>query len=203
MGNYCYRAAGVWAVFRNCITAWPGATLPPSQNPCAEILKGQNMKQDRFLVGILVGIALLVVLALVTFFMRKDTAMSYGTDDTPEGVVHNYAVAVYKRDYPKAYSYLADLKDKPDLEQFRQSFLMNQVYPENAGLDIGATEMVSDTEAIVSINIVYSPSDPFSSGYRTTEQAFLVKQDGNWKIRQMPYNFWSYDWYQPTPQPIK
>ena len=59
------------------------------------------MKQDRFLTGILVGIAVLVVVALVAFFIRKDT-QSYVSDDVPEGVVHNYVLAVLNGDYEKA-----------------------------------------------------------------------------------------------------
>jgi len=45
------------------------------------------MKQDRFLVGILVGIGVLVVIALGLFFTRQDK-QEYISDDTPKGVVH-------------------------------------------------------------------------------------------------------------------
>jgi hypothetical protein len=66
------------------------------------------MKQDRFLTGIIIGIAVLVVLALAVFFTRSDT-QTYVSEDAPEGVVHNYVVAVLNKDYEKAYGYLADL----------------------------------------------------------------------------------------------
>jgi hypothetical protein len=51
--------------------------------------------------------------------------------------------------------------------------------------------------------LVYNPSDPFSSGYRNTETARLERQSGEWKLLQMPYNFWSYDWYQQKPEPVR
>ncbi|HSL44070.1 MAG TPA: hypothetical protein VK897_11605, partial [Anaerolineales bacterium] len=70
------------------------------------------MKQDRFLTGILVGIAILVVVALAVFFLRRDN-QSYVSEDVPEGVVHNYVLAVINGDYQKAYGYLADLDNKP------------------------------------------------------------------------------------------
>ena len=79
------------------------------------------MKQDRFLTGILVGIGLLVVVALVVFFTRKNS-QTYVPDDTPEGVVHNYVLAVLDKDYEKAYGYLAELKYKPTYEEFRRAF---------------------------------------------------------------------------------
>jgi hypothetical protein len=158
------------------------------------------MKQDRFLLGILIGIGALVILALALFFVRKDETLTYEADDTPEGVVHNYVVAVFQRDYEKAYGYLADKKDKPSLEQFREAFLQNYVNPDNTGIDIGEVEFNGD-EAYVTVYIQYGSSDPFSSGYRNEERAALVSQGGDWKIEQMPGNFWAWDWYQPTPKP--
>jgi hypothetical protein len=161
------------------------------------------MKQDRFLIGILAGIGVLVVIALVLFFVRKDN-MTYVPDDTAEGVVHDYVVAVHKGDYEKAYSYLADKEYKPTYDQFRDSFRKGVVSPQNAGLEIGTTDVAGD-EATVTLNILYSPSDPFSTGYRNPDSALLEKQGGQWKITAMPYNFWAYDWYQPTPEqkPVK
>ncbi len=158
------------------------------------------MKQDRFLLGILIGIGALVILALALFFTRKDNTLTYGPEDTPEGVVHNYVVAVFQRDYEKAYGYLADKKDKPTLEQFREAFLQNYINPNNTGVDIGESE-ISDDQAFVTVYIQYGSSDPFSSGYRNEERAVLVNQGGQWKLEQMPGNFWAWDWYQPKPKP--
>jgi hypothetical protein len=157
------------------------------------------MKQDRFLTGILIGIGLLVVIALTVFFTRKDSH-TYVAEDTPEGVVHNYVVAVLDKDYEKAYGYLADLDHKPTFANFRQSFLNGAVNPNNAGIDIGSSE-VSNNEASVEVALIYNPSDPFSSGYRDTQRAVLVKQNGAWKISLMPtYYFWDYSWYSVPPK---
>jgi len=159
------------------------------------------MKQDRFLTGILIGIAVLIVVALTVFFSRKDN-LNYVADDTPEGVVQNYVVALHKRDFDKAYGYLADLENKPTQEQFHQSFLNHSVDPTNAGVEIGKAEIAGNS-ASVSLGLVYGQTDPFSNGYRNTDYAQLVQQNGAWKIKQMPNNFWAYDWYQPTPPPVK
>jgi len=157
------------------------------------------MKQDRFLVGILVGIGVLVVIALTLFFTRQDK-QEYVADDTPEGVVHNYALAVFNEDYEKAYAYLAESKNKPTYNEFRQAFFNHYVSPENAGLELGETKIAGE-EAYVTVYLIYNPSDPFSSSYRNTDTAQLERQNGEWKLLQMPYNFWSYEWYQPTPEP--
>ena len=157
------------------------------------------MKQDRFLTGILLGIGVLVVLALVVFFSRKDT-QTYVSDDTPEGVVHNYVLALLNKDYERAYGYLAELEHKPTYSKFREAFLRGMVNPGNSAVDIGASEITGDS-ATVEVAIIYNPSDPFSTGYRDTSQgAVLVKQNGAWKLTSMPYNFWDYSWYTEVPK---
>ena len=157
------------------------------------------MKQDRFLTGILIGIGLLVVIALTVFFTRGDS-QTYMAEDTPEGVVHNYVVAVLKKDYEKAYNYLADLDHKPEFDGFQQAFLNGAVNPDNAGVDIGRSDITGD-QASVEVTLIYNPSDPFSTGYRDTQRATLVRQNGTWKISFMPtYYFWDYSWYLESPK---
>jgi hypothetical protein len=157
------------------------------------------MKQDRFLTGILIGIGLLVVLALAVFFTRKDT-QTYVSDDTPEGVVHNYVVAVLNKEYEKAYGYLADLENKPTYDEFHNSFLTGMVNPDSSGVDVGQSDITGD-DATVEVTLVYNPTDPFSTGYRDTQRAILVMQNGAWKISLMPqYNFFDYNWYQEMPK---
>lgn len=157
------------------------------------------MKQDRFLIGILVGIGILVIVALTLFFTRQDN-QEYVADDVPEGVVHNYVLAIFREDYEKAYSYLAESDTKPTYNEFRQAFFNQYVNPDNAGLELGETE-IAGNEANVTVYLIYNPSDPFSSSYRNTDTARLERQNGQWKLLQMPYNFWAYDWYQPTVEP--
>jgi hypothetical protein len=157
------------------------------------------MKQDRFLTAILVGIAVLVVLALAVFFIRRDT-QTYVAEDVPEGVVHNYVLSVLEGDYEKAYGYLAELDNKPTYEQFRDAFIKGMVNPNNSAVDIGESEINGDT-ASVEVAMIYNPSDPFSTGYRDVQRAILVQQGEAWKISSMPtYYYWDYSWYQELPK---
>ena len=156
------------------------------------------MKQDRFLTGILIGIGVLILLALVLFFSRKDTK-DYMVVKSPEASVFNYVLAINNKDYKMAYTYLADKKNKPSYDKFRQSFFNGNANPNNVGVDVGEAQVNGD-EAFVDITLVYSSSDPFSGSYNNTDRAQLVNQNGEWKLIYMPYNFWSYDWYQ---EPIK
>ncbi len=152
------------------------------------------MKQDKFLSGILIGIAALVLLALIVFFLRRD-GPQYGAEDTPEGVVRNYIVAVRKEEYERAYSYLADLPNKPSLAEFRQEFKNGNLYPQSSGVDVLSASISGDS-AYVELSIAYSSSDPFSSGGRGQDNAELLLQNGQWKLSRMANPFWFYSWYQ-------
>jgi hypothetical protein len=163
------------------------------------------MKQDRFLVGILIFIGVLVIAALALFFIRQDTQV-YGADDTPEGVIRNYALALQKQDFQRAYSELADKYNKPTYDAFRHAFLTNQLDVSSNALQVGSVQYITSGEATVSITILYAGSGPFTQSWSSTDTATLVEQDGTWKLSYMPYPFWSYDWYQPpqpTAEPVK
>ncbi len=157
------------------------------------------MRQDRFLIGILIGIAVLIVAALVVFFTRQDQ-VSYSSEDTPDGVVHNYVLAVLNKDYDKAYGYLAQLDHKPTSDEFRQAFAVGRLSPGNTGIKVGAPEITGDT-ATVEVSMLNTPGDLFSSGYNDMGSAQLVLQNGAWKISSMPaYNLWDFAWYQASPK---
>ena len=159
------------------------------------------MKRDKFLLWILVGIVLLVVVALVMFFNRKDN-LTYSEGKEPTDVVNNYIVAIHKKDYERAYSLLADLKYKPTYDNFKTAFLNHMVDPASAGIEIGKAETSGDN-ASVEIGVLSNPGDPFSGGYRNTEYGLLVREAGEWKIKQLPYTVWSYDWYSETMKPAQ
>jgi hypothetical protein len=153
------------------------------------------MKQDRFLISILVGIGVLIVVALTVFFTRQNK-QTYVSDSTPEGIAHNYVLALLNKDYPKAYDYLADLTNKPTYDQFRQAFATGQLNPSNAGIKIGTADITGD-DASIQVDMINASSDPFSSEYTNNDSAQLVKQNGAWKISSMPtYSLWEYSWYQ-------
>lgn len=153
------------------------------------------MKQDRFLVGILIFIALLVAISLALFFIRQQ-APDYGSEDTPEGVVRNYILAIQKGDYPRAYRYLAEQEHKPSYASFEQTFLSNPQGLTAIGVQIGQTTQ-SDSQAWVEVMVAYGASEPFrGNGWDNVEKASLIQQNGHWKITYMPYPYWGWEWYQ-------
>jgi hypothetical protein len=160
------------------------------------------MKQDKFLIGILAFIGLLIAVALILFFVRKDTP-SYRSDDTPEGVVFNFALALQQNNASRAYGYLSDLDNKPTEAVFSQSLVNGYMSISGNALEVGKVTMQGQAEALVAVTIQYLGTGPFDSGYSTSDNARLVRQNGAWKISYMPYPYWEYDWYVSTAVPAK
>ncbi len=149
------------------------------------------MKQDRMLIAILVVILILIGVSLTLFFLRRGD-VAYGPDDSPDGVVRNYVLALHKEDYPRAYGYLQDADNKPSLTEFRGEFIGLSWNIQNSGLQIGATE-VSGDEAVVRLTIIHGGSEPFNSSWRENSDAWLTLQEGEWKLTYLPSPYWGWE----------
>lgn len=148
------------------------------------------MHKDRFLTGIIIGIGVLIVAALILFFVRQKPS-TYVDDSQPAGALQNYFLAVQKRDYERAYSYLAGQPGKPTLEAFRQEFLSYQGDAvANTAVEVGEAVIdAQDQTAAVQVTLLNGNGDIFSSPSRTRESASLVRENGAWKILRAPYPF--------------
>ena len=155
------------------------------------------MKSDRFLTSILIGIGVLVVAALALFFIRQG-GQDYVTDDTPTGVTHNFILALIRSDYDRAYGYMSESTTKPTLDQFRVSFLASQSNLTDVSVQVGSADIAGST-ANVTVILIYSSGNLFNGANRQPQTGQLTLQDGSWKIVQMPYPFWDYNWGQPVP----
>jgi hypothetical protein len=166
--------------------------------------------RDRFLMAILVGSLLMAALALGLYFTRLGPP-GYTSDASPTGVFQNFYTALQRREYPKAYSYVAGppgpapdgLGTLPTLSEFTQ-FFENQDQSGNlasVGMQITPVQpSTGSTWATLDV-VVLRDQGPslFRSVYREEAKAELVYQNGAWKILRAPYPFWGYDWTGPYP----
>jgi hypothetical protein len=150
------------------------------------------MKQDRFLVAILVAVCILVIAALVLFFNRQSSD-AYGSEDSPEGVVRNYVIAIHKEDFQRAYDAIQDLPEKPTYQNFIDTFLNERNQTSSVSVKITETK-VFDGEAIVKLIITHGGTNPFEGTWHEGGSALLVSQNGEWKLTNMPYPYWGWDW---------
>ncbi len=156
------------------------------------------MKQDRTLIGILMGIIVLMAISLVTFFLRG-TEQNYKADDSPENIVRNYILALHKEDYRRAYGYLQDASAKPSFTEFRQNFVEAYFKENSAGVQIRSMEIIAD-EALVNLLIIHGGTRPFDSSWDEHSDAWLILQKNQWKLSFMPYPYWGWDWYVESEQ---
>ncbi|MBN1218643.1 MAG: hypothetical protein JXM69_06935 [Anaerolineae bacterium] len=153
------------------------------------------MKNDKFLIGIVIGIVLLVIVAMVLVLARGQRE-EYIAEDTPDGVVHNYFLAIQRKEFEKAYGYLADdLKSKPDLDEFIRT-VDNSYYGSEVSLEVGQSSIDGDRARVEVATTSYSGGGPFDSGRYTSEEVAHLRRgaNGEWKLTNYPYPYWGYDW---------
>ncbi len=161
----------------------------------------RSRSPDRFLFGIFVGIGVLVLAALVLFFTRQSN--DYGSESSPAGVLHNYILAIQKKDYQRAYRYLA-ADSSLNFSLFQQSFM---AYPssalDNTTVEIGTTTLDEQNQtALVQLTLLSSSPDLFGDFSRRTEVASLIFQDGSWKILSVPYPYQGPNMPLPAPNKV-
>jgi hypothetical protein len=158
------------------------------------------VRGDRFLLAILIAIGVLVVVAIGLFYTRGGID-DYGSEDSPEGVLYNYVLALEKGDYQRAYSYLHDAPGKPEFNQFRRAFLNGDLDTSLAAVQIGQTRKSGD-DIILALVIIHGSSGPFGESHREMTNALLVHGEaGEWKIANLSYPYWGWDWYTSRQTP--
>jgi hypothetical protein len=156
----------------------------------------KQMKQDKFLIAILIGIILLVVVTVVVVLTRAPGSEQYQPDDTPAGVVHNYFLAIQRKEYEKAFEYLSDeLENKPDLDQFITDIGSNDSGQESA-LKLGDLSQSGQYTEVEIVITNYRAGSVFDNNRYSTSDAAILRQDNNgqWRLIQFPYPYWGWQW---------
>ena len=155
---------------------------------------------DKFLIAIVAGVILLVVVVLAVALLRPNQP-TYQADDTPEGVAHNYLLALQLEEYERAYGYLSPtLPGYPtDVDKFvnnvegdRWSF--GYFDNDDVSLAIEAVNVTGDRAKVVVRRTEFHQGGLFDSGqYSTTFEMTLRREDGAWKITNSD-RYWARCW---------
>ncbi|MBI4188565.1 MAG: hypothetical protein HY529_05090 [Chloroflexi bacterium] len=143
-----------------------------------------------FIAGLAIG--LLAVVAIVLVLTTSSSAdKPLLSEDTPEGIVQRFILAIKNKDYLTAESYLAPPPDNktpyPDLRQI-------QVGGQSEGpgwkAALGKSTVRGD-DATVDVSVsVFRPGGPFENSVNTFQVTFFLKKIGTvWKITS-PLNLW-------------
>jgi hypothetical protein len=165
---------------------------------------------NKFLIAIVAGVVILVAVLLVLTLLN---APKYQAEDTPQGVVHNYLLALRLKDYERARNYLSpNLPGYPvDADQFaadvdlfaadinRPPYDVNW-YKDDASLIVESAQINGDWASIQVRKTKLEPGDLFDNGQSSyTFYAWLQLVDGAWKIEGAD-RYWSDCWaYRDNP----
>jgi len=142
---------------------------------------------DKFLIGIVAGVLVLVVVVLGVLLTRPQ--IEYVAADTAEGVAHNYLLALQREDYERAYSYLSpEIKGYPDsVTQFKRDLeFSGRWFYDGASvtLEILSFDELSSDRAVVEVRETryFSGGLLSSSQYDHDFDIYLSLVDGSWVI---------------------
>ena len=148
-----------------------------------------GMKIDRFTLGIILGVLLLVVGAVITIAFtggRGWQSADYLNEDTPEAVVHDAFLASVRNEPDVAMShYSRDVLEDEDNVRFRERFTYYDSGRSARRLRIQNVDINEEGDkAYVSVAIDnYRQGGLFDSGTSTHRRTVpLVREDGAWKI---------------------
>lgn len=150
------------------------------------------MKQDRFLLIILIFILLLTVTAVGVYLFRQGK-QTYLADTTPENIVKNYVLALQNQDYQRAYSYLLETENTPTFTDFQETFFRQHSSLSETALQI-TSSTIHDNQATLELVVLHGGGSPFGSTWKEYTAAFLVKEEETWKIAQFPEPYWGWGW---------
>jgi len=156
---------------------------------------------DKFLVGIVAGIGLLVVAAFIVVLTQPEP--EYQNSDSPEAIVHNYLLALRQDDFDRAYQYVSHnligyprsvLAFQEDIDDsYRFSGLRQDVT-----IDVQSSTIRAETASVEVLEGSFTGGDLLSSG--SYERRFDMKlrlEDGEWRLVDGE-RYWSTCWSQRT-----
>ena len=152
---------------------------------------------NRILLWFGITIAVIVVLTVALVLINQSRQVSLLPEDTPQGVVQRFLLAIQEKDYPKAYSYL-DIEEKGVRLSYNE--WLNSIKPVYAPeqsiwkATLGTTNITGDTAVIeVNIDIFSSNSQPLdNSVYSQRVIYYLTKINNQWFITSRPELYWLY-----------
>lgn len=143
-------------------------------------------KADRFLIGILVGVVVLLVVAGLSLLVLRQPPRELPAD-SPSGTIQRFYSALEQRNYNQAYSLLSDnMEHKPTRDSFTRAMADQFSYGAQAARVRIDSEQIEGKTATVTVRMTYyyggGPPLIGSSEYTSTETFTLAQEAGAWRI---------------------
>ncbi|MCA9934814.1 MAG: hypothetical protein H6662_12875 [Ardenticatenaceae bacterium] len=158
-------------------------------------------KADRFLIGIVIGIVLLVAIAVIVTLRQPPP--TYQPEESPDGVAYNYLLALQQKEYARAYGYLSPAipgypANSDAFAHTVRSYSWSFRFDEDTAVSISDTQINGDTAVAHAAITRFSQNEPF--GGNTTTATFtleLRREAGAWKIWSGT-RYWARCWENET-----
>jgi hypothetical protein len=152
---------------------------------------------SRTLLGFGIGLGILIVVTIILALTLGRGNSPLMAENTPQGIVQRYLLAVQEKNYSAAYNYLAP-SDPKNVNGPIQSYDMWLQASQNSAnstwkANLGQVSISGET-ANVGITIeVLRPGGPFGNPVNTNNITFFLKKVGaNWLIVSPADLYWLY-----------
>jgi hypothetical protein len=148
----------------------------------------------RWLIIFTIIVGILVVATISLVLLTKENKAALLPENTPQGTVQRYLIAVQEKDYQSAFNYISfDPQEKIQTYYDWISMLPQMSSQSEWKATLGKTTQNGDN-ATVEITIdTFRPGGPFANSVSSQQLVFqMVKIDGKWLIRSPTYIYWIY-----------
>lgn len=151
---------------------------------------------DKYLVGIVIGSVVLVITSM--FMVQSIPEPSYKSELSPEGIAHNYLLALQQDDYVRAYGYLSmHLDGYPETADEFEDLVLNNSWDfkvdddDNVQTEVIEVDIEDDRARITIRETTFYSGGIFSDGYDSSTFRMMLRLDDEvWKIRSAS-QYWS------------
>ena len=143
-------------------------------------------KADRFLIGILIGVVVLLAVAGLSLLVLRQPPRELPAD-SPGGTVQRFFSALEQRNYSQAYDLLSDhMEHKPTRDAFTRYLADQYTYGTQAARVRIDTEQIDGQTATVTVRVTYYYGGGLplvgSNEYTSTETFTLAQEASRWRI---------------------
>ncbi len=152
---------------------------------------------SRTLMGFGIGIGVLILTTIILVLTQGKGTADLLAENTPEGVVQRYLLAIQEENYQSAFSFLSprDPKDIDNPVLTYEEWLMSVRNNSNNTwkASLGAVKITGDSATVDVIIDVFRPGGPFANPVNTNNETFVLKKTvSSWLIISPTYLYWLY-----------
>ena len=152
---------------------------------------------SRTLIGFGIAIAVLIIGTIVMVLTLGKGHAPLLSENTPQGVVQRYLIAVQEKNYPGAYAYLVpqDPKNINNPPQTYDNWLISAQNNPNTTwkANLGTVNITGESATVIVTIDVFRAGGPFANPVNTNSITFILKQSGaTWLIISPTDLYWLY-----------